>query len=134
MQEALEAAGERPQTEWVPAPEAQRLRVANALAQGSALITGAAADAPCRELPGNRPSSTLLIERLTPAALGQLLALYEHKVFLEAVVLNLNPFDQWGVEFGKTVAQAIARGNAGTGLDPSTQSLLARADRASGKT
>lgn len=107
---------------------AHRLLVANALAQGSALMTGSAATAgqPHRELPGNRPSSTLLMQRLDPASLGQLLALYEHKVVVEAALLNINPFDQWGVEFGKTVAQAVARGNAAESLDPSTRALLQR--------
>ena len=109
---------------------AQRLLVANALAQGSALMTGVSAAEPHRELPGNHPSSTLLIEKLEPHALGQLLALYEHKVFAEAALLNLNPFDQWGVEFGKSVAQSIERGSSAAALDASTQALLARAQSA----
>jgi glucose-6-phosphate isomerase len=114
-------------------PAAQRLLVANALAQGSALLTGAAAAEPHRVLPGNRPSSTLLMSALEPRALGLLLALYEHKVFAEAVLLNLNPFDQWGVEFGKSVVHAIENGATATVQDASTRSLLARVERASRK-
>ena len=109
---------------------AHRLLLVNALAQGSALMTGAAAADAQRGLPGNRPSSTLLIDKLEPQALGQLLALYEHKVVAEAALLNLNPFDQWGVEFGKAVAQSIERGAGADALDASTQALLARAGRA----
>lgn len=109
---------------------AHRMLVVNALAQGSALMTGAPAAEPHRVLPGNRPSSTLLIDKLEPHALGQLLALYEHKVVAEAALLNLNPFDQWGVEFGKTVAQTIERGQAAAALDASTQALLSRIEPA----
>lgn len=108
---------------------AHRLLVANAFAQGSALMTGVTAPESQRALPGNQPSSTLLMERLDPHALGQLLALYEHKVFAEAVLLNINPFDQWGVEFGKTIAQSIERGAGTATLDASTRALLARAER-----
>ena len=56
---------------------------------------------------GNRPSSTLLLERLSPEALGQLIALYEHKVFVQGAIWNLNSFDQWGVELGKKMAKDI---------------------------
>jgi len=57
---------------------------------------------------GNRPSSTLLAERLTPATLGSLVALYEHSVFTQGVIWNINSFDQWGVELGKVLAKRIA--------------------------
>ena len=57
--------------------------------------------------PGNRPSNTILAERLTPAALGQLVALYEHIVFTQGAIWNIDSFDQWGVELGKVLAQAI---------------------------
>jgi glucose-6-phosphate isomerase len=115
--------------------EAHALLVANALAQGSALMLGtppgrphfALAHAVC---PGNRPSSTLLLERLSPAALGQLVALYEHKVFVQGVLWNINSFDQWGVELGKKIAQSLAAGpqakDAGFSIDPSTAALLER--------
>nr|MDT0663759.1 glucose-6-phosphate isomerase [Micromonospora sp. DSM 115978] len=57
--------------------------------------------------PGNRPTNTLLARRLTPFVLGQLVALYEHKVFTQGVVWGVNSFDQWGVELGKVLAQRI---------------------------
>ena len=62
---------------------------------------------PHRTFLGNRPSNTLLLERLTPAALGKLVALYEHSVFTQSVIWNINAFDQWGVELGKVLAQRI---------------------------
>lgn len=92
--------------------------IANVLAQGEALAFGRTADevraegtavglVPHRVFPGNRPSNTILAERLTPAVLGSLVALYEHAVFTQAVIWDINPFDQWGVELGKALAQAI---------------------------
>jgi glucose-6-phosphate isomerase len=63
---------------------------------------------PHRTFPGNRPSNTLMLERLTPAALGKLIALYEHSVFTQGVIWDVNPFDQWGVELGKVLANRIA--------------------------
>ena len=57
---------------------------------------------------GNRPTSTLLLEELTPAALGKLVALYEHSVFTQGTIWNINSFDQWGVELGKVLAKRIA--------------------------
>ena len=59
---------------------------------------------PYKVFPGNRPSNTLLLDRLDPHTLGMLVALYEHKVFVQGVVWNINSFDQWGVEFGKQLA------------------------------
>ena len=105
--------------------------VANALAQSAALAFGnPAPDAPHKALPGNRPSSTLLLERLTPRALGALIALHEHKVFAEGVIWNLNSFDQWGVEHGKNLARtllpSLLEGGDTAGLDASTRGLLAR--------
>ncbi|WP_459618469.1 glucose-6-phosphate isomerase [Bordetella sp. 2513F-2] len=72
--------------------------------------------------PGGRPSSLIVLPRLTPAALGALIALYEHKVFVQALVWGINPFDQWGVEFGKKLAHGIRAGDAAAGArrDPST--------------
>jgi glucose-6-phosphate isomerase len=122
---------------------------ANALAQGQALMQGKTADearaeliasgadeaeadrlAPHKAFPGNRPSTTILMERLTPETLGALLALYEHKTFVEGVIWDINSFDQWGVELGKVLAKAVlkdvAAGGASEGLDPSTAGLLAR--------
>lgn len=105
--------------------------VANALAQSAALAFGnPAPGAPHKALPGDRPSSTVLLERLTPRALGALIALYEHKVFAEGIVWNLNSFDQWGVEHGKNLARTLLprllESGDTTGLDASTRRLLAR--------
>ena len=62
---------------------------------------------PHRAFEGNRPSNTILMDRVDPFTLGQLIALYEHKVFVQAVIWGINPFDQWGVELGKTQAKAL---------------------------
>lgn len=112
-------------------PERQQtLLLANAIAQAEALMTGA--DNPGqahRQFPGDRPSSFILLERLTPAALGALIALHEHKVFVEATLWGINPFDQWGVELGKTLAGAVLadlEGGAAGAHDPSTAALIAR--------
>ncbi len=125
------------------------LLVANCLAQSSALMIGksveqarkdigASMDAAIsadqlamhRSFEGNRPSNTILLEQLDPASLGALIALYEHKVFVQGVIWNINSFDQWGVELGKTVATNISEAmhfSAQTGeFDSSTQQLLAR--------
>ncbi len=114
--------------------------LANCLAQSAALAFGqTAAEAraagvpealvPYKVFPGNQPSTTLLLPALNPYTLGQLLALYEHKVFCLGVLWNLNSFDQWGVELGKAVANSIlpAITNAALAekLDVSTQQLLA---------
>jgi glucose-6-phosphate isomerase len=110
---------------------AQAALAANALAQSSALAFGnPAPDAPHKALPGDRPSSTLLLDRLTPRGLGELIALYEHKVFVEGAVWNLNSFDQWGVEHGKVLARnllpRLVEGGETAGIDSSTRALLAR--------
>jgi glucose-6-phosphate isomerase len=94
------------------------LLLANLFAQGEALAFGKTADevradgvadelVPHRTFPGNRPSSTILAEELTPETLGALVALYEHAVFVAATVWSINPFDQWGVELGKQLASRI---------------------------
>jgi glucose-6-phosphate isomerase len=127
-------------------PRSHRMLFENALAQASALMmgtgagttdqtagagAGSAAKEPAHaQCPGNRPSSTLLIERLTPRALGQLIALYEHKVFVQGIVWNINSFDQWGVELGKKIARSLAAGQSAP-PDPSTAALLARGAGAS---
>ncbi len=98
--------------------------VANALAQAAALAQGDGSDAS----PGGRPSSTMLMDALTPRALGELLAAYEHKVFVQGVVWNVNSFDQPGVELGKRLAHRIAQGDT-AGFDPATLALLARTAR-----
>ncbi len=132
--------------------EQQALAIANCLAQSEALMDGyseiearteliesgageheARALAPHKTHPGNRPSSTILIGELTPHTLGQLLALYEHKVYVEGVIWGINSFDQFGVELGKRLADILGgavRGDAeyGGGND-STRGLLARIRR-----
>ena len=86
--------------------------------------------APYKSFPGNRPSNTLLLQRLTPNSLGALIALYEHKVFVQGAVWNINSFDQWGVELGKQLAGHVLKSLDGSasapGLDSSTAGLLAR--------
>jgi glucose-6-phosphate isomerase len=62
---------------------------------------------PHRVFDGNRPTTSILLDELTPRALGALIALYEHKVFVQSVIWNVNPFDQWGVELGKSLAGRI---------------------------
>lgn len=125
-----------------------RALLANGIAQAEALLRGKTAEqakhemlaagmpaaqadalAPHRSFPGNRPSTVLLAEQLTPATLGALVALYEHKVFVQAAIWDINPFDQWGVELGKQLAAAADAELAGTQAagvhDASTSALLA---------
>ncbi len=126
----------------------QNKLLANCLAQAEALLVGrdhadvvaelkakrmAAAEisalAPQRTFPGNRPSSLILMDALTPRTLGALLALYEHKTFVEGVVWGINSFDQWGVELGKSLATRILgelEGGERLPHDPSTAVLVAR--------
>lgn len=99
----------------------------NCFAQGCALMTGRASDDPARHFSGDRPSSTILIERLDPASLGALLAFYEHRTFVNAALLGINPFDQFGVELGKEIARAISADEDSLELDPSTKALIDRA-------
>jgi len=85
---------------------------------------------PHKVFPGDRPTNSILYRRLTPRTLGRLIALYEHKVFVQGVIWNVNSYDQWGVELGKQLAKAIlpeikAPGSA-TGHDASTNGLINR--------
>ncbi|MET3780278.1 glucose-6-phosphate isomerase [Brevundimonas sp. 1080] len=121
----------------------------NALAQGQALMLGKTTEAAKAEglaqglseeeatrlashrtFTGNRPSTAILMDRLTPETLGALLALYEHKTFVEGVIWDINSFDQWGVELGKVLAKAILKdvdaGGPSADLDPSTAALMTR--------
>ncbi|MBN9331982.1 MAG: glucose-6-phosphate isomerase, partial [Devosia sp.] len=121
--------------------------VANVLAQSEALMLGKTEEEVVAELkaqgldkdkikeltphkvfPGNRPSNTLFYKQLTPELLGSLVALYEHKVFVQGVIWNVNSYDQWGVELGKQLAKALlpkVQGEqSGEGHDSSTQGLL----------
>ena len=114
-------------------PDHQTRLVANAIAQAEALMVGHANPAePWRNFPGDRPTSFILLERLTPRALGALIALYEHKVFVEGVLWGIDSFDQWGVELGKTLAKAVLgelQGGAAGAHDPSTAALIRRLRR-----
>ena len=129
----------------------QAMALANCLAQSQALMLGKTTEAALgeraptasarmdpqtvarhRSFPGNLPSTTLLLNALTPAALGALIALYEHRVFTSGAVWGINSFDQWGVELGKALAGELLPRLAGSrrgdtsGLDGSTAGLLAR--------
>jgi glucose-6-phosphate isomerase len=136
-----------PMKSQYPLPGHEQAMLSNALAQAEALMRGrteeearaAAAAAgfegtaleahfPHRVLPGNQPSNTIVYERLTPRILGALIALYEHKVFVQSVCWGNNPFDQWGVELGKQMAAVILpeleSDEEVTGHDPSTNGLI----------
>lgn len=96
--------------------------VANCIAQGAALMTGRASEDGARDYPGNRPSTTILLDQVTPRSLGALIAFYEHRVFANAVLLGINPFDQFGVELGKEMAKGLAEGTVV--FDAATQALM----------
>lgn len=106
-------------------PAHHRILLSNCFAQGAALMAGKANADPARAYPGDRPSATILLDELTPGALGALIAFHEHRTFANAVLLGINPFDQFGVELGKEIAKQID--NGGTTFDPSTEALLAAA-------
>ena len=101
--------------------------LANLLAQTEALANGQHSDDPHRCYPGNRPSTLLLLDALTPQALGMLIALYEHSVYLQSVLWGINAFDQFGVELGKQVANSLLPALQGEteAADPVTRALLA---------
>lgn len=121
-----------------------RFTVANAFAQAEALMKGKTLEeartelaglpeaerealAPHKEFPGNRPSNSFLIDRLTPFNLGMLMAAYEHRTFAEGVIWGINPFDQWGVEYGKVLAKNIEpelKQNDDLAHDSSTNGLI----------
>jgi glucose-6-phosphate isomerase len=129
-------------------PDLHTKLLANCLAQSQALMLGKTAEeaaseaaptasatldpavlAQHRSFPGNRPSTTLMLDTLTPRALGALIALYEHRVFVSGAIWGINSFDQWGVELGKALcSQLLPRFASGdlSGLDASTAGLLAR--------
>lgn len=129
-------------------PPHHELLIANCFAQARALMWGRTEEEaraeltaaghsetdiarllPHRVFPGNAPSNTLLLPRLTPRSFGALLAAYEHKTFVQGVLWGINSFDQWGVELGKHMARAIERGLAGAAegqFDASTAALMAR--------
>jgi glucose-6-phosphate isomerase len=108
-------------------PEHHRQLLLNAFAQGAALMEGSASDDPHRSYAGDRPSATILLDRLDAHSLGALLAFYEHRTFANAVLLGINPFDQFGVELGKQIARQLGEGADEEALDPSTRALMQRA-------
>lgn len=111
-----------------PHAEQHRMLLANMAAQGQALMEGrdgkSSAGNPHRSFAGNRPSNAIVMERLDARTLGMLLALYEHKVFVQGILWNINSFDQWGVELGKILASGILSGESM--LDSSTRGILQR--------
>ncbi|MGC2239281.1 MAG: glucose-6-phosphate isomerase, partial [Acidimicrobiia bacterium] len=125
------------------------LLMANLIAQAEALAFGKTAGevagagvapelVPHRTFPGNRPTSVILAPRLTPSVLGQLVALYEHKVFTQGVIWGINSFDQWGVELGKALAATIideltAETPPDRNHDSSTNALIERYRRERGR-
>ena len=108
-------------------PEHHRLLLLNAFAQGAALMQGRESDDPQRSYSGNRPSTTILLDRLDPRTLGALIAFYEHRTFANAVMMGINPFDQFGVELGKQIAGKLAQSADEESLDASTRALMERA-------
>lgn len=103
--------------------------VINAIAQAQALMLGRSGEGVERDCPGNRPSTFLLLDSLDPASLGALIALYEHRIFVSGAVWGINSFDQWGVELGKKLAQALRerqQSDDWEGVDPSTYALMQR--------
>jgi len=130
-----------------PHPETyhQQLTLANCLAQSRALAFGYDSDeveaelsakglvdselVPAKVHSGNRPNNMFLIDAVTPESLGMLIALYEHKVFVQAAIWDINAFDQWGVELGKKLAQNLTQAIGAAShknFDPSTDALLDR--------
>jgi glucose-6-phosphate isomerase len=123
-----------------PLGEHHQILFANLLAQSAAMAFGRTADevrdagspeeqVPHRVMEGNRPSLTILADRLTPRSLGSLVALYEHSVFCQGAVWGIDSFDQWGVELGKVMAVEISSllaGEGDPGRDSSTNALIAR--------
>lgn len=106
--------------------EHHRLLLLNAFAQGAALMRGRQSDDPHRSYPGNRPSATVLLDRLDARSLGALIAFHEQRTFANAVLVGINPFDQFGVELGKDIARQLAEGGEEE-LDSSTRALIERA-------
>ena len=102
-----------------------RQLLGNCFAQGAALMSGRPHEDPARAYAGDRPSTTLLLDAVDPRTVGALIAFYEHRTFANAVLLGINPFDQFGVELGKEMAKAIEMGEIA--FDASTQALIDRA-------
>ena len=103
-------------------PAHHRILLSNCFAQGAALMAGKQSDDGARAYPGDRPSATILLDELTPSSFGALIAFHEHRTFANAMLMQINPFDQFGVELGKEIAKQIEVG--GVRFDPSTEALL----------
>ena len=108
-------------------PRHHALLLGNCFAQGAALMAGKASDDEARAYAGDRPSMTLLLDRLDARTLGALLAFYEHRTFANAVLIGINPFDQFGVELGKEMAKKLDDEAGRASLDPSTRALIEKA-------
>jgi glucose-6-phosphate isomerase len=106
-------------------PAHHRNLLLNCLAQGAALMAGKEVDDLARSYPGDRPSTTMLVDDLDAATLGAMIAFHEHRTFANAVLMGINPFDQFGVELGKAMAKQIDSGEGE--FDPSTRALMAAA-------
>lgn len=117
-----------PATSSTDAVEQHQQFIANVLAQAQALMQGDKGCLPHDNMPGNRPSNMIILKQLTPFSLGELLALYEHKIYVQGVLWGINSFDQPGVELGKKLAKnvfsALQTGNIDTAIDLSTQHLI----------
>ena len=107
-------------------PEAHGQLLLNAIAQGAALMRGREGADSQRHYPGDRASSVIMLDRLDPRSLGALLAFYEHRTFANAILLGINPFDQFGVELGKEIARGLGDGQGLDKLDPSSRALIER--------
>ena len=108
-------------------PAHHRILLQNCFAQGAALMAGKCSDDPARAYPGDRPSATILADDLDAATLGALIAFHEHRTFANAVLMGINPFDQFGVELGKEMAKALDSDRSALEFDPSTEALIERA-------
>jgi len=108
-------------------PRHHALLLGNCFAQGAALMAGRTGNDAAHSYAGNRPSITLLLDRLDPRTLGALLAFYEHRTFANAVLIGINPFDQFGVELGKEMARKLDDEAGRASLDPSTRALIEKA-------
>jgi glucose-6-phosphate isomerase len=106
--------------------EHHRQLLINCFAQGAALMAGKESGDRARSYAGDRPSTTILLDRVDPSTLGALIAFYEHRTFVNAVLLGINAFDQFGVELGKEMARSMDSGG-GLDFDPSTEALIQRA-------
>ena len=107
-------------------PRHHQQLLGNCFAQGAALMTGRVHADLARAYPGDRPSMTILMERLDARSLGALISFYEHRTFANAVLLGINPFDQFGVELGKEMALKLGSGELRKTVDPSTLDLVER--------